>query len=397
LEYRGVYLYCDNIKKLHYIAEKDKIKADIKFKDKQPVQTCYYEGWDFKEVKNSDYPNHYVDLTKGVWLDDYDATIVKLSKYKLKLEIAGNVDEYLTQSIGDLNYNNASIYFNVTNSLEGYYFNYTTYGGVDYVRNLSYVFNYSCPTGATANGVLYIGSDIVESYPATCDNARHIITDYTQYTSEGAYNSAFVFNYSGLNVSSVNQTFTWDLNNPVAYVNFTTLQGIFLTNFSVNHICTDNIAPNITYHTVFNNATLFNSYKVNNTLQNNQTTGVDGINVVIGNCSDLFSTTTAEYNQTIFLKTIIIIDEIDNVAFNLAHAKSVGMYYDENISFYDFTANNRTNITISSYANNKVRLEIGYDDGGLVTRYIDLDLVEDDSLLRLCANIRGSRIKTQKS
>ncbi len=106
--YNGVAFYCDDHKSIKFNQKIDKITVDVKFNKNSG--TCYAVG-NWQKIDNSQYPNHYIDFKRKVWIDEYDA-IVTLDKGKLILNY--DKSEITTQSIGDLNYNSAVYYVNVS-------------------------------------------------------------------------------------------------------------------------------------------------------------------------------------------------------------------------------------------------------------------------------------------
>lgn len=102
--YNGIRFYCDNVKKYEYKEKRDRVKFKVKFLTKERHHVCYFEGSDFQYISDSVYPNHYVSLTKKVWVDDYTATSNLINgKIQLEYWLQDETDEIITDSIGDLN------------------------------------------------------------------------------------------------------------------------------------------------------------------------------------------------------------------------------------------------------------------------------------------------------
>lgn len=137
LEYKGIEFYCNNAK-ISYILEKDRVKPIAEFTGENTEERCYYSGYDFKKVENSPYKNHFVDLTKGIWLDEYTGDITQLSPTILEItyKSSSGLEKVITDSIGDLNYISEVYYFNISAP-------YTIYARDSYTGAYIYGFNIS--------------------------------------------------------------------------------------------------------------------------------------------------------------------------------------------------------------------------------------------------------------
>jgi hypothetical protein len=123
LDYKEVKFYCDNTASIDYNLETDRIRPIAYFNDASETQTCYYESSNFVKVENSEYPNHYVDLDKGIWIDDYTGTAELINSGLIKITYTSPgepLTEIVTDSIGDLN--KASKTYNFTIEYPFYFY-----------------------------------------------------------------------------------------------------------------------------------------------------------------------------------------------------------------------------------------------------------------------------------
>lgn len=281
---------------------------------------------------------------------------------------------------------NMTKYFNLINIT---YSNFTTYNGTDYVRNLGYNFLYTCPSFFSSQNQLLINGLFNSNISTSCNN-KNLVSATGLYNPviEGSFNIGFNigFNIEGQETSN-NKSFVADLNNPViTSLNFTSSEGFGSFSSTYNMICQDNIFPLLTYNMTINNEPIFYGNKTNNTLQTN-TTSVPlstGLQTLRGVCADPFSSTTNTTSATVYSNTLILIDEQDNTPFNVANVTGARVYYDDNSVFFDFKTNNTNNITFSSAVTSKLRFELVYSNGDIITRWIDVSLITTPEL-RVCA------------
>lgn len=267
------------------------------------------------------------------------------------------------------------------------YSNNITYQSGNYVRNLSYSINYSCYSLDPASLFLYVNESLKETKSITCNNQTTLLTDDYIHSTEGNYSIYFIFNRSTYIQTTTNETFISDLNNPeITYLNLIVYEGFDNLNATIKLNCSDNIFLNLTYNLTYNGVNLFYDNLITGTYIN-ITTLKSGSNTVIGKCSDLFGTGAETLIKSIYYTNLILIDEKDNSIFDLANCSSARVYFDSNSSYYDFKTENKTSVNFSSTIENKLRIELVYSDGGIITRYIDTELVSDN--LRVCANKEG--------
>lgn len=263
--------------------------------------------------------------------------------------------------------------------------------GINYARNLTYAINLSCPSFATSEVFLYSAGTLNLTLPLTCTNGTINLSGIFKPSTEGNRTLSFFINTSyrpGNNSQNItgNHTYIFDLYAPSAIANFTAPIGFNNKTTNVSLICIDSIMPALEYNLTFNGALLhYNASATNNSQISNKTILADGANNITGICSDLFNDTINSYSQTAYSKLLALIDEKENAPFDVRNASSVRVYFDDNSSFFDFQANgNLSTINFTSLDNDKLRFEIIYTDGTLITRYVDVSLVNGN--VRVCAN-----------
>ena len=108
-----------------------------------------------------------------------------------------------------------------------------------------------------------------------------------------------------------------------------------------------------------------------------------------------FSNTSTLLNLSIFpanAGTVHLIYEANNSIFNCSgsgifNLTSCKIYLgDTNSSVFDFKANGSSNYSFDLNAQTKFRLELVYPSGDIITRYYDIDIVPNQTNIRLCTN-----------
>jgi hypothetical protein len=272
------------------------------------------------------------------------------------------------------------------------YSSYLTFRNINYSRNLTYSINISCPSFLNTTLDIYINYSLYNSSAISCLNSSQVLNGSYQHGQEGNFTIYLYLNASYLPDSNSRATrvnnFTSDLNNPtITLLNLTTGNGFSqpFTNLSLR--CLDTIMPNLTYYSALNGVTLQYQNHSNNFTATNQTQLTNGANVLLGNCSDYFGSTQSIYNRTAYLGYISLIDEVDNTLFNVNNASSVRVYFDTNSSYYDFKATGTNTLNFTTSEASQLRFELIYNDGSVITRYVDLTLINGE--VRVCANKQG--------
>jgi len=174
----------------------------------------------------------------------------------------------------------------------------------------------------------------------------------------------------------------------ITYANFTINEGLNATPITtINATCTNAVGINLTMNLTFNGVTMFYGTKNNNTQQSNTSTLIDGYNNMTITCSDFLGSTTRTISRLVYAKKLCLIDEIDNTNFNSANISSSRVYFDDNSSYYDFKVTNTSCLNYTSTTQNKLRFDLRYIGGAVITRYVDTSLLGKD--IRVCANKEG--------
>lgn len=248
----------------------------------------------------------------------------------------------------------------------------------------------------------------------TASNVSHINYTLTLLNGSGFFNRT-------LNNSLVNQSFFWntyltdtrsgtyyfslatcDSNNAcenttslsinlsypshlAATGNFTFTNGFANgSSTNVSYSCYNNFSTTINLNVTFNGVSLYVGSAVNNQTYSNLTNLTDGNNVLSVFCYDAVENTTFTLTQELSVLHLALIDEVDNVAFNVQNLSSVRVYFDDNSTYFDFKTENRTNVTFSSNLTSKLRFEFKRWNGDIITTYVDVNI--PDNPARICAN-----------
>jgi len=291
---------------------------------------------------------------------------------------------YLTQSLAADLASELYPYSNINASVQ--FQNYRNYSNINYTKNLTYTIEYSCHQSSTSKLVRYITGSPNKETSLTCNNNTQLFNDTYSANINGYYNISFLFNSTlGDNFYFRNYTFLNDISRPTIVLNIS-LNNTGFVNSTLNTTayCYDNLAPLLTYNLTFNKTELAFGNFTNNTYISNVTVGNDGYNGLTLQCSDFFNRRNLTYTQVLYNKILQLIDEKTNSLFDVRNITSAAVYFDDNSTYYDFWDENSTQINFTSFGNEKLRFVFGYEDGTLITRYIDVSLVPND--LRVCAN-----------
>lgn len=276
------------------------------------------------------------------------------------------------------------------------YSNYRTYNNKNYTNNLTY--NLSWKSNSSFSNIL-IGIYFNQSnvYNLTINSLSNNYTYGNITYLEGYYEIYFKIISSSLNDTSINQTFGnstfyFDTSKPAINRISLNLTNIFNSTNTANLYlnCSDISQVNLTYNLTFNDNRLFYGNLTDAYLLINSSSVIDGDNIIIATCSDLFGSTKETLTYEIFKKSIILIDERENILFNLDNCSGAKMYADLNKSMYNFKAANQNQLNISFLEgfSNKLRFEFEYIGGIIVLVYIDLSLIDENDL-RICVNKEG--------
>lgn len=269
--------------------------------------------------------------------------------------------------------------------------NYTTITGTNYTRELIYNFNYICDTGSTTYLKRYINSTLNHTKSLTCTNTTATASESFRYDKEGKYLLTLEFDTDiGVTTNAkTNNLFISDLFNPtITGFTFEISEGFLTPLAYINFTCTDNIISTLTYYSYLNGALIDEETHPSGTVHSNRTTAlINGNNNATVKCSDGFGITSSSNIKNVLLRTLFLIDEQDNTAFNLPNATSLIAYIDDNRTSFNFKAQGTSNISFIATANVKLRFEIIYSDGIIILRYVDTGLTEDN--IRVCVNKDG--------
>lgn len=258
-----------------------------------------------------------------------------------------------------------------------------------YARALNYSIDYICPTGYSSTYNLLYNNTINLTAPLSCDNTRKISNYSVLPTTEAHRNISFYFNTTyplSPNTSAVNTTFIFDLNAPsVSYYNMTIEAGFSYSNTTLTLICTDTAYKLPLYNVTVNGVTyLYNNFSSGSSKTANAS--LSGTNTAYFTCSDPFSTRTDTLQKTIYIKTLILIDEVTGNPFDVNNVSNLTVYLDDNSTFYLFKTSPPTNsVNFTAIQNTRLRFEIKYGSGDIIIRYVDAS-IEEASEIRVCAN-----------
>lgn len=364
------------------------------------IQTTFYANWtgsaainNFSVTATDEWNSSSLNIS--VWLDG----VFQYTNTTVTTALLQNDTGLHNITIGSINYYNRTYTnYNTSSNLVGSLFkiyrifnitfsNYITYSGINYTRNLTYSVNLTCPSFDNNTLNFYVSGANKISHLLTCINSSQIVTGSYQYSTEGNSSVYFTYNSTGYNETTKLNYFLWDLINPIATINFTVLEGFNNHTTDVTLICTDNIFNNITYNNTLNGVSLFYGNLTNASVNSNSSNLVYGTNTAVGTCKDLFGSNSSNYSKYVYSATLILIDERNNVLFDVNNVSSARVYYDDNSTYFDFKTAGTNTTNFTSILTNKLRFELVYSTGDVIVRYIDVSLLTDP--IRVCANKEG--------
>jgi|GEM_PF-6462369 len=277
-----------------------------------------------------------------------------------------------------------------------YFSNITNYNSINYTRNLTFTVEHGCDDNTEAKLYLYDNGNLTRIFDLRCLDYALINDSFSyQASTEGEHNLTYYMNITfkpEIYNYSFDYSFTYDLNNPtpILFLNVTQY-GWVEPEVLISLKCIDTISPILDYNLTFNDVSNLYYNVTEGTYKNEtRTNTIDGTNIFIGSCSDFFGTSSDTLTEIIYKKNLCLIDEKDGGNFEqLNNLSSVRVYYDDNSSYYDYKLNNKTCVNFSEINQHKLRFEFVYPDGGVITRYIDTTL-EDDDTIRVCINKVGT-------
>jgi len=293
--------------------------------------------------------------------------------------------------------------YNVSSNLEAkltpkYYIYNTTiagyheYSGTNYSNELHINYTYHCYDNATA--YFYFNTLSYQNDTLQCNSTtpkKHTNSLTIQPSAEGEYNTTGYLQNSGYNITIINQTFTFDLQAPTLKAGFNFTPGFDNISSTPYMQCNDTMTPQLYYNYSYNSNLMYAKNTTNATLITNSSELQDGTNTINAVCKDFFFTTDYEEEKSIYIKNMQLIDEKLKQPFNIDNVTSAVLYFDDNSAQYSFTEHdtNQVNFSVYNETRQKTRLELKYEDGTIITRYVDVSILPEQDI-RMCANSEGT-------
>lgn len=349
-------------------------------------------------VGNNKYKGHLVikGIRQGYWLDFEnpevtDYAIKRLSDTVVEVTLYGLKSSKISfNSIGELNCINQTwdlqtyeLYGNAT------YSNFILYSGVNYTRNLTYDYLYTCNSSISAQLHFMANMTKINTHAIICNNTYNHVSG-TYNPNDGFFAATFYFNVSTYPADSFyngSYNFMGDRSNPtIINLNISGNTSFADPAINITIQCDDNVSPIIENNMTFNGRSIVLVNRTPLYVQSNQTNISNGANILRGGCYDFFGKTEQQKTFSVYTKEIFLIDEKKNTLLNVAGVNftTLKIYFDDNRTAYDFKANNRNSINFTSIDETKLRFEMEYPNGDIITRFVDVSLGGIE--LRLCAN-----------
>ncbi len=271
---------------------------------------------------------------------------------------------------------------------------FVVYNNTNYTRNLKYVLDYHFPDVGDLSMFVFVNNTLDNFVNINGSNITLNISRITSHSKDEFINISILINSTtnqGLfkRFIIINQTFFNDATNPtIIILNISNIKPFNQTTLNTSMNCSDISGVNLTYNITHNGILLFFANVTNGTRITNETEVTRGLNNLTGRCSDLFGTTEVTLSTNIFTALLALIDERENVAFNLDNVSSAIVFFDNNRSSFDFKQHNTSSINFTGVGDSRLRFEFVYFEGVTIIRYIDLSLLKESDV-RVCINEEG--------
>lgn len=268
------------------------------------------------------------------------------------------------------------------------YSGFFTQNVTNFTRNITFTLNYTCSN--LSDIVFRLDDTINKTLPTICDETFRTVQDNYTHSTESEFNTSFLFNTTFRpdlnNATSGYGIWFSDLTNPTLFnVSFVFAVDFVNPQANLTMGCNDTLITNLNYTLIFNNVTLFNSNLSNGTTHVNTTTDlVNGLNNATYTCADPFGSNSEDIQQNLEIRTLLLLDELENIGFDVTNLSSVIVYLDDNRTKFDFKTDNDNNISFIATEDVKLRFEFISEAGTIIIRYVDTQLLEDD--IRVCVN-----------
>lgn len=262
--------------------------------------------------------------------------------------------------------------------------------GKSYTDNLIYNISFN-----DCSGTNYLTTRVdnlkIRNESISCNNNTANYLSSYQPLVEGAFNISFDFSGNGTNGSIQNYTFYGDLEAPVTKLGYIEKNGFGLnSSVTIWLFCEDTISPTLEYNITLNsNTNLYNTFN-NATNQSVSVATINGTNTYQGTCSDGFRVNKKTITFNAESRYLSLFDETTSNYLNLDNVTTAKIWFYDNSSFFDFKAEGTTNVSVFSTSIQKTRVELGYSDGTVIPRFIDIDLTNSEDIVLVCANKEGT-------
>lgn len=255
-----------------------------------------------------------------------------------------------------------------------------------YVNHLNFAIGYTCNTDS--NVQMSINDINTTRYALTCNGSNNSFTDIYTHSTQGKFRIKFFSQdfSSNLTTKFSDQNFISDLNAPTIDINISSSSNGFssgIGNVQVNLTCRDTISPRIDFNASSNSSNIISDrFDANST---HSATAPANVPIVLGECTDIAGNTITETNSfSVFSGCFNFVNESTGVDWSGADINSIfsalkGSSY-ETSSTYDFKANLDNDICFTTIEDDTVRFDINYNNGLILYREFNLNLVSDLNL-----------------
>lgn len=294
--------------------------------------------------------------------------------------------------------NNGTSSINTTTRTSTIYDFYVNSSYSAFSTNLSLNITYTGNTTPSSVGLDYfviqlLNSDFSLNKTLISNNTLSLtanINSYSQRIDDGNYYiKILAYDRAGNSKQSIGQQINLSYGDYLSTgtANFSYADG-FVTalNTTISYSCINGIDSSVNITSIFNDDTYMIGNHSSGTAYTNESVLSDGINTLNLTCYDWRTSDSTSLSRTIYSKNICLIDERTNAVTDVwadGNITGAKVYYDDNSTLYDFKVNNVSCKNFTS-PTAKLRFQIDYYNGLIVTRYIDVSLSGEE--LRVCAN-----------
>jgi hypothetical protein len=386
------------------VKSEDRYSFEFNYWSKPPkIKTYYLESTTtLTYLPNSKFKGHFIDWANKKWIDfenEENIIITKINDNKYKIEIDTNKTELKFNSIGGLNTNSITYYYYLLNPptvsfiIPTSFSNYLNLSRPNTQVSINITGNYQNYTRIELYNVSWqLINNITYHHAVNGTSIIYHSFNFSSNSSHKFYINATIVDKAGNKAIPTKDGYNYvkyiEAKEPTISLNITIPSSFGILNATTTIQCMHEWDTYLNYSVAFNDNFLVLRYNQSNgtIISNITASAIVGANTLEGVCWSEYGTAIDSYTTSLYLKTILLWDEKENKPFDCMNISGCKLYFDDNSTLFDFW-NVSNSTSFSSLGSNKLRLELRYPSGTIITRYLDVSLFENN--ITLCANKNG--------